>query len=494
MIFSRIFHGSAAWLLLPAGFLCYRIVWLAVFGAPLFYDEAYYYDWSRNPAFGYYSKPPMVAWLTAGMSFLFGSAEWALRLGSVICYALAGLCIYGLTLSLYDAKTARISVCVFLTLPFVSFSSLFVTTDAPLLLFFAASLWTFSLALQSRSMRWWLLTGLFGGLGLLSKYSMGIFLPGLLLVLLQNQHPGRHFAAPGIWVGGLLAFLIFLPNLLWNFQHDFITWRHTFSMSDENQPLLSPALPKFVLGQILALGPWWAFLLFLPYIWRAPENRFCLIFAAVIFGTISLQALLGGANANWAAPGFVAATPALAAALAARPRLFQAGILLNLLFMLLLYHYTFVLGLLGIQPGPGNDPWHRVAGRAEIIREMEAKSRPFQDSPLLSDSRKLLSLARYYGSNPNREVRAWNPDGMVEHQYDLMHDAAGQTGADFLWISEAELPEEEKARFDSVRYAGLAEIKVYADLWRRIYLYEARGFRGYADLPAAPEPAAKPAR
>src|SRR5690242_21937911 len=71
-----------------------RLVWLALQPADLFPDEAQYWVWSQQLALGYYSKPPLVAWLIAATTWLFGDSEFAVRLSAPLPHAGAAIFVY----------------------------------------------------------------------------------------------------------------------------------------------------------------------------------------------------------------------------------------------------------------------------------------------------------------------------------------------------------------------------------------------------------------
>src|ERR1700740_26791 len=81
-----------------------RLVWLALQPADLFPDEAQYWVWSQQPAFGYYSKPPLVAWLIALTTMLFGDSEFAVRLSAPLLHAGAALFLYRTGARLYNRR------------------------------------------------------------------------------------------------------------------------------------------------------------------------------------------------------------------------------------------------------------------------------------------------------------------------------------------------------------------------------------------------------
>src|SRR6201984_3931988 len=71
----------APWMLAGiAAITALRLLWLALQPADLFPDEAQYWVWSQKLTLGYYSKPPLVAWLIALTTGLFGDSEVAVRL------------------------------------------------------------------------------------------------------------------------------------------------------------------------------------------------------------------------------------------------------------------------------------------------------------------------------------------------------------------------------------------------------------------------------
>ena len=63
-----------------------RIVALIISPAELGPDEAQYWVWSRTPDFGYFSKPPMIAWVIGLTTSVFGNGEWAVRLGAPLLH------------------------------------------------------------------------------------------------------------------------------------------------------------------------------------------------------------------------------------------------------------------------------------------------------------------------------------------------------------------------------------------------------------------------
>ena len=102
----------------------------------LFGDEAQYWIWSQNLNFGYYSKPPLLAWVIGSFTFLFGDSFEMLKIIPISTYVLSSYVIYLISLELYNnKKLAILSGGTFYLLPAVSVSSFLISTDVILILF-----------------------------------------------------------------------------------------------------------------------------------------------------------------------------------------------------------------------------------------------------------------------------------------------------------------------------------------------------------------------
>ncbi len=209
-----------------ASIACLWLSFIASNPYPLFPDEAQYWVWSKNPDWGYYSKPPMVAWAISLSNKLFGDSDFTTRLPSPFAYYIATLFIYLTARKLYNSRTALFSAALFITLPGVAISSTLVTTDPVLIMFWSISLYLFVQSIDTGKKYLWILLGVSCGLGMMSKYNFVIFFPSALLFLLfSRQH--RHYLK-SIWpyVSAALAFAMFAPNIYWNWQHNFASFIH----------------------------------------------------------------------------------------------------------------------------------------------------------------------------------------------------------------------------------------------------------------------------
>src|SRR5258708_30908949 len=131
-------------LLLTAGLTLARLI--ALFRTPLelYPDEAQYWLWSRVPAFGYYSKPPMVAWAIWATTAFGGDAEPWVRLPAVLFQGAATLLVFQIGRRLYGSRTALAAAALYALTPAIQLSATVVATDAPLLAFIGLSIWAYA--------------------------------------------------------------------------------------------------------------------------------------------------------------------------------------------------------------------------------------------------------------------------------------------------------------------------------------------------------------
>lgn len=240
--------------------LMYRVWLIQHSGISLFFDEAQYWDWSRHLAWGYYSKPPMIAGLIWLSTKLFGASVVGVKLMTMLLYPVTALVMVGFARALWPTssgvRTGAVAGALFLTLPMVGALGLFASTDAPLLLCWTVAGWMLWRAQVTNRMAYWIGLGLACGLGLMSKYTMAAFALTALWTLWAVHGPRRGVARPGPWVAIALALLILSPNLWWNAHHGFPTLQHTAELttkSGRNGGLLSAL--EFAGGQLLMLGP-----------------------------------------------------------------------------------------------------------------------------------------------------------------------------------------------------------------------------------------------
>ena len=275
----------------------------------LFGDEAQYWLWSKDIDFGYFSKPPFLSWIIRVYTEILGSSFVSLKLLPSFVYLLIAWSIYNLLLNSGLNKKDSFAGClIFLFIPAVSFSSFIISTDLFLLLFWTLSLNQLIKINIEQSLKNFILLGIFLGLGFLSKYAVIYFVICLFVLILLDQRFRRFFLdnLSGFGLTFLSMFIIIVPNIIWNFNNDWITLQHTSDNANfANIEINFIRGLEFLLIQVLMLGP---FIVLGGLIgfkkWDYIQKIF-LIFSIPIILIVLVEAIIVRANANWAAPALI---------------------------------------------------------------------------------------------------------------------------------------------------------------------------------------------
>ena len=236
--------------------LAIRIAALVAARIDLVLDEAQYWTWSRELAFGYFSKPPMIAWLIRGATEICGNGEACVRAASPVLYTVTSILIYAAARQLYSERIAFWSAIVFATLPGVSYSSMLITTDVPLVLFWSLALYAWIMLVKGGEMRFAILLGVAVGLGLLSKQAMIYFVLCAACHAIFSRDAREALKGGRAIVAAAIALAFAAPMLVWNAQHDFVTFQHTATNIGWKFPYVHPlALLDYVVVQFGVFGP-----------------------------------------------------------------------------------------------------------------------------------------------------------------------------------------------------------------------------------------------
>jgi len=277
----------------------------------LYGDEAQYWLWSKTLDFGYFSKPPLLAWFLSGHTKVFGDSFVSLKIFPTIAYFFVLFSIYRLCLSLSFSKNNSMLCSIsFFLIPAVSFSSFVISTDLLLLLFWTLTMTKLLDLRNDASTINFLLLGLFLGLSFVAKYAAIYFVLSLVLLIILDKKTYSIFKNNllGFCFFSVSLILILLPNIFWNINNGWATLYHTSSNANLQNLSLSIYEPlEFLIAQIFMIGPilFVAFVLLIKNFSLDFENRFLLIFSVPIILLVLIESFLVRANANWAAPALV---------------------------------------------------------------------------------------------------------------------------------------------------------------------------------------------
>lgn len=188
--------------------------------APLAFDEAYYWRLSQHLASGYLDHPPMVAAVIRLGTLIVGDTQLGVRLVAVLLALPATWAVWRAAAILFrDDRLAATAALFFNLMLIVTFGTVIVTPDCPLLAASAFVVFFLAKLTESAAGAWWLAVGAAVGAGLLSKYTALFLGASILAWMLIVPEARRWLATPWPWLGGLIAFAMFTPVVLWNARH-----------------------------------------------------------------------------------------------------------------------------------------------------------------------------------------------------------------------------------------------------------------------------------
>ena len=191
----------------------------------LTFDEAYYTLWSRSLSFGYLDHPPMVALLIRASTSLFGGSEFGVRALSLLVVGAMPALIALIAWRLFDsAEKAALAALMWIAMPLVSIGAVFVTPDAPLVVFWTLGLGALVELWRTGERRWLIALGLALGLALQSKFTATFFAAGVVLALVATPSLRRWLVSPALLAGLAVALAIFAPFVVWNAAHGWATF------------------------------------------------------------------------------------------------------------------------------------------------------------------------------------------------------------------------------------------------------------------------------
>ncbi|MBI4556000.1 MAG: glycosyltransferase family 39 protein [Candidatus Hydrogenedentes bacterium] len=189
--------------------------WATSFQYGIFRDELYYIEWSKRLAWGYVEQPPFIAFAIFLVRHVLGDSPFGLRFLPSLTGA-AVVILTGLMAREMGGRRFAQILAAFCTAAGPIFLALhsMMTIDPFNQLFMIACLYILVRFFRTHDARLWLLFGLVAGVGLMNKLSMPFFGVGVVVALLLTGER-RVFLHKEVWLGGLIAFLIFLPFLIW---------------------------------------------------------------------------------------------------------------------------------------------------------------------------------------------------------------------------------------------------------------------------------------
>jgi Dolichyl-phosphate-mannose-protein mannosyltransferase len=192
-------------------------------------DEAYYWTWSKENVLSFLDHPPMVAWFIRFGTAVFGDTNLGVRFAGILAMLVTQLLLADIVRRVtHDFRAVVLAVLMPEAALYYGLLMAKVSPDIALIPFAVAMLWSLVRLVESDDPRWWLAAGVFAGLALLSKFTAVMLLPAVMAFMLVPDWRVRWLRSPYPWTAALIAFLLFLPVLIWNQQHDWASFRFQF--------------------------------------------------------------------------------------------------------------------------------------------------------------------------------------------------------------------------------------------------------------------------
>ncbi len=311
------------------GIIIYLFVLRLIYiGIPdLIPEEAYYWNYAQHLDWGYLDHPPMVAWMIKVGTTVFGNTEFGVRIWALISWLFVIIFGVHLAKSMFDKKSSLYMALLLSVLPFFFGIGALMTPDAPLTACWAGTLYFLYRALSLGKKNSWFGAGICIGLGMLSKYTIALIIPPILLFILLDTRSRHWLFKPQPYLAAALAFILFAPVIYWNSQHNWASFLFQTARRLNEKIYFSPHL---LLGSMLVLiTPIGLMAAFMAIFRNRADNKtnnsgfdshrqwlFILILSLSPLIVFTIFSLSHQPKINWTGPLWLAILPSIAFAMA----------------------------------------------------------------------------------------------------------------------------------------------------------------------------------
>lgn len=385
--------------------------WLMAHHLELSEDEAYYWLWAKHLQLSYYDHPAGVACFIALGQWLWGPGTFGLRFMAAISWFVSSLLVFDTAARVFDRHTAFWAVMWANATLLMNISGILITPDIPLVLCWAACLWSSVRLIQGENGWWGVAAGAFFGLGFDSKYTMALLAPGLVATFLCHPQTRRLLARP--WLCGAFAtsLVASAPVWVWNATHHWASfsrqWQHAFNPHQTHAGL--KYFTELLGSQALLLTPLVFIFCLMGMVWVTREGLKHNNPAKTLLGLSAWPVLAyflwhtcqGRVQAHWVGPAYIGGLMTAAAfALHFKNRggrwrqwLFYVTPALGVVFSGLVYAQTFT-PIIPIKPH--NSPITRLRGWKSLAYKVAAVQHSYPDTFMLTSDHNLVGELMYY--------------------------------------------------------------------------------------------------
>jgi len=381
--------------------LCIRIVSLYFSPLEVQGDEAQYWYWSTYFDWGYYSKPPLVAWIIGIFTSTFGNSIFILKLPSLLAHFLTSFVLFNLSKAFNRNTEESLWLSITYLLFFaVSLSSNIISTDPFLLLFWSSSLLFFKICLNKKSIKNIILTSIFVALGFYAKYAMIYFF--LSSVVLISFTDNKKELVKSILIISFFVLIFISPHLYWVYSTNWVTFIHTGDNFNWNASLYNfEQLINFIVSQFFISTP---IILFIFIKQFAKTKKFIqsysfeIAFSLPILVLITAQSFISRANANWSSVAFIGVTMIAVNILYKNyKKIFLLNTALGLVVLILISVFI-------INP-PNISPFNKLMGMEGAAKEIQFLDESLNSDYIVFDDRMNIAKFLYYLPSKNKKLK-----------------------------------------------------------------------------------------
>ena len=496
---------------LIAIFLVARLWYISSGLIELSQDEAYQWLWSKHLALSYWSKPPLIAYSHWLSTHLWGDTTFGVRFFSPLITATVSLMVLRFMARVASARLGLFLLLATTATPMLLAGGVLMTIDSLVTLFWTAAMIAGWRAVQPQgTTAQWLWTGLWLGLGFLTKYTALLQIICLAIFFVLWKPARVHLRRPGPWLALVVFAVCTLPVVIWNSKHDWITLYHlmTNARLEKTWKPTADYIGEFFLSETGLLNP----VLFLASLWamlkmwsrkpREPLQMFFFSLGAPVFLGYWLLTLRTRVQPNWIVCAVVPMFCLMAVywdqrwregARWVKPWLVTA-LLLGFTALPFLHETNLVRKAAGVTLPVKWDPLRRVRGIKGIA---EAVGRARTD--LLVEGKEVFIVTPHYGPASQvtfylPEARPGLPDSPLVYarvskqipksqfffwpQYRYHEYRKGQNAIFFLLDDEpAQPPESLLDEFESVSRVGTVEVRHNKRVFHHVQIFACRNLR-----------------
>ena len=379
-----------------------RIYALYVSPIELSVDEAQYWHWSQNIEFGYFTKPPMIAWAIALSTHIFGNGEWAVRLCSPLIHFCISLILWTTSQFAFGAKAGKLAALIWIFTPAASLGSFIISTDTPLLLFWSFSILFIFKLFRNETNLIAILAGISIGLAFLSKYAALYFVIFFIMWWLIYDR-NKDLSIKNIFIILLTIMLVASGNIYWNYVNEFVTVSHTVSNANLTKIIFNLTnVISFLSSQLLVFGPifllLYIFLIFDCFLKKGKLSLLAFLSFPIII-LITIQSFLKISNPNWAITAYISATIILSAYVVIQKYkflriFFKIGFIINFVLSIFILKVTLTGDFYPLNLK--SDPLRKTFGFELLSDKIENRFNTDLISAIVFETRGDISRFNYY--------------------------------------------------------------------------------------------------